>query len=215
MIDTERLATVGIKWAAIAVFGAGATWWVSRCIQSTVKEVREITSDVKDSIIVVQNLVQLPHLVKAIEFSTIPMDDPTWQWGRMYDMGRDFRAIAETARSIAESTALERGLGIAEKSIDHQLALDAAAADGSSGPLQLRNRRPEQPVQQQQQLDQMKQVKLISDNVYAIIDHPVCTRMSEVAHVLHEPARINQILQAVVLSIIAIIFAIWLAVVIR
>eukprot|EP00041_Stephanoeca_diplocostata_P000896 m.17679 g.17679 ORF g.17679 m.17679 type:complete len:172 (+) comp11276_c0_seq3:112-627(+) len=133
MIDTERLATVGIKWAAIAVFGAGATWWVSRCIQSTVKEVREITSDVKDSIIVVQNLVQLPHLVKAIEFSTIPMDDPTWQWGRMYDMGRDFRAIAETARSIAESTALERGLGIAEKSIDHQLALDAAAADGSSG----------------------------------------------------------------------------------
>lgn len=31
---------------------------------------------------------------QAIEFSTVPMDDPTWQWGRMYDMGRDFRAIA-------------------------------------------------------------------------------------------------------------------------
>lgn len=46
---------------------AGVTWWASRCVASTLREVRGITAEVKDTVAIVRGMLTLPHMAKVKE----------------------------------------------------------------------------------------------------------------------------------------------------
>mmetsp|Transcript_35652 Transcript_35652/g.93193 ORF Transcript_35652/g.93193 Transcript_35652/m.93193 type:complete len:210 (-) Transcript_35652:196-825(-) len=209
-MDSNKVFEVAVKWGTLTVVGATLTWWVNRCTRSALREVRGVVVEVKDTVQILRDVTELPHIAKIIDFAGTMPEDRSFRWEHFFAMARDGRAVVEMLRDVASCANVTSAIALADRAVPAAGANvgEGAAAAPAPAPAPL-------PADPELVMRQLETVRGISDNIHGIIESPNVGKLVGVIDTLKSPEHLSRMIRAFVLYGLVVIFAIWLAWVFR